>query len=304
MNWFLLGLIPPAIWSLTNHFDKYLVSKFFKGSGVGALMIFSSLIGLIILPIVAVIHPEALRTAPSTAILLALNGSLYVLATLPYFYALSKDETSVAVPLFQLIPMFSYVLARIVLGETLLPEQIFGGILIVLGAIGISLELKKGKRIRFKKEVFWLMMLSSFIFAVNFLFFKFFAVRENFWTASFWEYVGFAAVALLLFAFVKPYRTEFIGVIRKNSGLVLGLNGINEILNIIGKVTFNFASLLAPITLTWIVNGFQPLFVFAYGILITLFLPKIAQEDISKRQLIQKGVAILVMFAGTYILNS
>ena len=34
MNWFLIALLPPALWSVTNHFDKYLLSKFFKGGGV------------------------------------------------------------------------------------------------------------------------------------------------------------------------------------------------------------------------------------------------------------------------------
>ena len=26
MNWFLIALIPPAVWAATNHFDKYLLS--------------------------------------------------------------------------------------------------------------------------------------------------------------------------------------------------------------------------------------------------------------------------------------
>lgn len=110
MNWFLIALIPPAVWSITNHLDKYLLSKYFKGGGVGALMVFSSLVGVFLLPIIYLLHPEALSVKPINAILMALNGFLYVLAVLPYFYALNKDEASIAVPLFQLIPVFSYVL--------------------------------------------------------------------------------------------------------------------------------------------------------------------------------------------------
>jgi len=91
MNWFLIALIPPALWSATNHLDKYLVSKFFKGSGVGALMVFSSLIGVFLLPIIVVWHPEVLSLT-ITSLLIAINGFLYILAVLPYFYALQKPH--------------------------------------------------------------------------------------------------------------------------------------------------------------------------------------------------------------------
>ncbi len=303
MNWFLIGLLPPALWSATNHLDKYLISKFFKGGGVGALMVFSSLIGLFLLPFIAFIHPEVLVFS-SQNILIAANGFLYILAVLPYFYALQKDEASICVPLFQLIPVFSYVLAYFVLGETLTNNQLLGGLLIVLGAIGISLDLSDGKKVKFKKEVFWLMMLSSIIFALNFMFFKYFAIQSSFWFTSFWDYVGFAVFAVLLMVFVKSYREQFIDVMKRNRAVVLGLNGVNEVINIMAKVAFNFASLLAPITVIWIVNGFQPFFVFAYGVILTLLFPKIVKEDISRKSLTQKILAILVMFAGTYFLNA
>lgn len=303
MNWFLIALIPPALWSATNHLDKYLIGKFFKGGGAGVLMVFSSLIGLFLLPFIAFLHPEVLVFS-TKSILIAVNGFLYILAVLPYFYALDKDEASICVPLFQFVPVFSYVLAYFVLGETLSNNQLFGGLLIVVGAIGISLDLSDGKKVKFKREVFWLMTLSSLIFALNFLFFKYFAIQSSFWFTSFWEYVGFAVFAFLLMVFVKSYRGQFITVMKTNRVIVLSINGANEIINIIAKVSFNFASLLTPITITWIVNGFQPLFVFGYGVILTLLFPKIVKEDIGRKSLTQKMLAILVMFIGMYFLNA
>lgn len=304
MNWFLIALIPPALWSATNHLDKYLISKYFRGGGVGALMVFSSLIGIFILPFIAFFNHGVFGVNPINAVLIILNGFIYILAVLPYFYAIQKDEASVTVPLFQLIPIFSFILAYFVLKETLLPKQIIGSILIVLGAVGISLEIGEGKTIRFKKEVFWLMALSSLLFAVNFLFFKFFALQESFWTTSFWEYVGLAIFAFLVMAFVKPYRKEFVNVMKKNKLPVIGLNGFNEIINIVAKLSFNFASLLTPITITWVVDGLQPFFVFIYGIILTLFFPQLGTESLLKKHLVQKVISICVMFVGTYFLNA
>lgn len=303
MNWFLIALIPPAVWSITNHFDKYLLAKYFKGGGVGALMVFSALVGVVLLPIIAILHPEVVSTYSVRNLLISVNGFLYVLAVLPYFYALQKDEASIAVPLFQLVPVFSYALSYLVLKETLNPFQLTGGIIVIFGAISISLDLSNIKKIKLKKDVLLLMTLSSLIFSVNFLFFKYFSLQTSFWVTSFWEYVGFAVFAAILLVFVKSYRTEFMTVMKKNSVAVLSLNGLNEVINIVAKTSFNFASLLAPITLIWIVNGLQPFFIFIYGVLLTVFFPKISKENISPKALSQKIISIIIMFLGTYIIN-
>lgn len=303
MNWFLIALIPPAIWSATNHFDKYLVSKYFKGGGVGALMMFSSLIGVFILGVIAIIHPEVLSYPVTKGFFIALNGFVYLLATLPYLYALRKDEASIAVPMFQMIPVFTYFLAWLILGETLNGSQLLGGILIILGAVIISLELSEVNKISIKKEVLFLMTISSLFFSLNFIFFKYFAINATFWVTSFWEYVGFAIFSFFLFVFIKKYRDEFVSAIKANKVTVLTLNGINEILNIIAKLAFNFASLLTPIALTWIVDGFQPFFVLVYGVLLTMFFPHISQENISRKHLAHKILAISIMFIGTFFIN-
>lgn len=303
MSWFLIALLPPIFWSITNHFDKYLVSKYFKGGGVGALMIFSSIIGILLLPIIILFHPEVVSTFNLKYLLISLNGFIYLLAVLPYFYALQKDEASTAVPLFQLIPVYSFFLSYLILGETLSNHQIIGGIIIVSGAVLISLDLSVHKKIKFKKEVFLLMALSSLLYSLNFLMFKLFAVGTHFWVTSFWEYIGFGIFSVLILLFIKPYRREFFRVLKENKLSVLALNGINEVINIIAKVSFNIASLLAPVTLIWIVDGLQPFFIFIFGVILTLFFPKISQENLSKKVLFQKIIAILIMFIGTFIVN-
>jgi len=148
------------------------------------------------------------------------------------------------------------------------------------------------------------MFIYSLLFALNFLFFKHFALRESFWVTAFWEYVGFGIFAIFLMLFVKPYRNQFIEVFRRNRVIVLSTNGINEIINIIAKISFNFASLLAPVTLIWVVNGLQPMFVFIYGVLFTLFWPKFSEENISKTNLAQKVISIAVITVGVYLLSS
>jgi uncharacterized membrane protein len=302
MTWFLIALIAPALWAATNHIDKYLLDRYFKGGGEGALFIFSSIIGLFFIPIVALIHPEALQYPLSAALLIALNGALYIVGLMPYVYALQKGDASVVIPLFQLIPVFSFVLAWIVLGETLTASQLIGGTIIILGSIALSFEMNEVKKLSFNKAAFWLMVLASFLTSLSFLFFKYFALEASLLTTAFWEYVGFFLTAIALFVFIPVYRRQFLKVLKENRVSVLSLNGINEVLNIFGKFSFNFASLLVPITLVWFVVGFQPLFVFAYGLLLTLFFPHISKEKITRGHLAHRIVTICVMLIGTYFL--
>ncbi|HUB86082.1 MAG TPA: hypothetical protein VL971_10340, partial [Rhizomicrobium sp.] len=53
MSWIALAFCGPVLWAISTHIDKYLVEKFFKDTGVGALLIFTSLLGLIGLPVIA-----------------------------------------------------------------------------------------------------------------------------------------------------------------------------------------------------------------------------------------------------------
>ncbi len=303
MNWFLIALLPPIFWSITNHIDKYLLTKFFNKGAVGSVMIFSASISILLLPIIAVIHPAVLQKFNPNYLLIAINGSFYLLATLPYFYALDKDDASLTVPLFQMIPVFSFILGYIFLEENLNINQIIGGIIILVASIFISLNISEIKRIHMKWDVFLLMVLSSILYSLNFIFFKYFVIETNFFIASFWEYVGFGLFGLFLLIFVKNYREGFISVLRINKTQVLAVNITNEIVNIIAKISFNYATVLAPVALVWIINGLQPFFVFLFGIMLTAFFPRISKEDISRKTLAQRGLAILAITIGVYLVN-
>jgi drug/metabolite transporter (DMT)-like permease len=300
MNWFLIALLAPIFWAITNHIDKYLITRYFKGGGVGALMIFSAVIGVILLPIIFIIEPQAIHLQGSLAVLLIFNGFLYVVGMLPYFYAMKEDEASIVVPLFQLIPVFNYFLALVVLKENLSWLQIIASLFIILGAILISLEVSQKK---FITKVFLLMVLSSFLVSLNALIFKFVAIKGTFWTTSFWEYIGFSVFSILLLVLVKSYRQQFFYILKNNKLAVISINGVNEVLNIIAKIVMNFATLLAPLALVWVVNGFQPFFVLFFGVLLALFFPKLTNESLNKKHLFQKALAIVIMFIGVYLLN-
>lgn len=300
MPWFLFALACPIFLSLSNHLDKYLLEKYFGNGGTGTLIIFSSIAGIVMIPFIGIISPSVFNVTPEQICIMMTSGVVTVFAILLYLQAMRRDQASSVVPLFQVIPIFAFILAYIFLGELLTVTQIFGAALVVAGGVALSFELG-GKNIVFKKEVFLFMMGSSLLYAIGGLLFKFIALETDFWTTAFWDFVGSAVIGVFFLVCIPRYRKDFIGMLKKNSGTILGLNMTNELLTIVGMLSFQFATLLAPLALVWAVNGFQPFFVLLFGILIASFFPNLSNESLVKTHILYKALVIFVMIIGTFV---
>lgn len=303
MNWLIFPLISATFAAFVNYIDKYLVDKYIKNRGVGSIVIFASLISLPIMLILRILKPDVAFINPVNAVIIIISGMTYVLWLLPYLYALYEGEASVVSPLFQMVPVFSFLLGYLFLKEELTANQFIGSVLIFCGALGLNLEVSLENKIRLKKKILMLMTLSSFLAALNFFLFKLVAVQEAFWTTVFWEYIGFLIMAIVLFTCIKSYRKEFLDVFRKNKKGVLGLNFLNEATNMVSKTALNYATLLAPLAIvSFAAEGFQPIIVLGLGIVLTIFFPKIIKENIEGKYLFRKVISILIIILGTLIM--
>ncbi len=301
MTWFFFALLAPLLWGAVNHFDKYVIHRYIKGGDAGSSILLSASTGVVVSLVVFFLAPHAISVSFGMAVLIILNGALLTASYIPYLYALAADETSVVAPLFQLITLFIYILGVVFLNEHLTLVQMLAGFLIILGAVLMSFRKTSGG-VQINKKVIGLMVLSSFLIAANSILFKTLALETDFWTMAFWEYLGATLFAFVLFVSVKRYRTEFVRVIRENGAPVIGLNTIGELFSATARLSFNYAAMLVPVALVSIVNGFQPLFILVYGIVLTILFPKIAKEDISRAFLTQKVIATVLMIAGAVLL--
>lgn len=283
--------------------DKYIVGKYFKDAGLGSVVVFGSIVGLIASLIIVAFTHSVLHVPATSAGLMIVAGLVYISALLPYFYALQSGEASRVVPLFQIAPIFSYVLAYAFLQETLAGRQIIAALIVIVGAIVLSIEEpeEKNTKLRLNWYALGLITLSSFLFALNGLIFKVAAKDSTFWTTAYWQYLGVALGGLLLL-FYRPYLKQFKHALLNNRGPILALVGISEGITVVARLCFFYASLLAPLALVATVNGFQPFFIFIYGVILTIFFPKISQESLLRKHVLQKVFSIALLFLGTYLL--
>jgi len=299
MHCLIYAFMGPVFWAASTHIDKYLVERYFKDSDVGVLLVFTALIGLVMLPFILYWQPAVLTLAWKDILVIAFSGVLYMAAMYFYLQALQTNEASVVAPFFQAGPLFAYGLAYLVLGETLTHAQLAGGGLIVAGGLSLSIHPGGGRpRLRLVLQ----MLACAFILAVSSVIFKAFAVKDEFWSTTFWTYLGEALYGFWLLALPGP-RRQFLSLMRSNTGAVISVNAANELINLGGGLGMRYAVLLAPLSLVQAIGSTTTLFVFLFGVLLSLFLPKLGREDLSGRNLLQKAVAALLIAVGVYLIN-
>ncbi len=280
-----------------------MLSKYLKDRGVGALLIFSALSSVLILPFVAFFNREQIfQISSADFITLIFVGLLSAGAFYMYLEGMEAEEASIVIPLFQLVPVFGYFLGYLILGESLNSNQIFSSLLIISGIIILAAEIGEDNKVKLKKRVLLLITGSSFLFALHDILFKKVAIVESFWVSVFWQYVSLAFFGILILIIIKKFRQDFFSMFNNIGGRILSLNITSELLYIGGNLTNNFATLLAPVALVLVVSSYQPLFVFIFGIILTVFLPKISMEKITKKHLIHKFISIFIIIVGSYFL--
>jgi uncharacterized membrane protein len=301
MSWLFYAFSGPVLWAISVHLDKYLVERFFKESNVAVLLLFTALVGVLLLPFIWFYEPNVLSPSAGSIALIILAGILYMTALLLYLQALQSEEASVVAPFFQAGPLFGYVLAYVVLGETLSPRQMAGGVMIIIGASIVSIRFGHSARM-FKARLALLMLACGFIMALATLIFKVFAIKVEFWTTTFWMFVGEAifGAALLM---IPSYRRQFIALVRANTAALLSINASNELINLGGGLGNRYALLFAPLSIVQAIGSTTTLFVFAFGIVLSVFFPGFGRENLSGRELAQKGIAAVIVAIGVALVT-
>jgi drug/metabolite transporter (DMT)-like permease len=299
--WLLYAFTGPLLWAVSTHIDKYLVDKYFRHSDTAVLMVFTALVGIAALPPIWAFDPNVLKPGLKAIAVMTASGTLYMGAMLFYLRAIQTEEASVVAPLFQANTLFTFLLGWAFLQESLRLTALAGMGLVVLGALGLSLD-RHFSLASFKLKLVALMLGATFVLALSSVLFKFFAVDDRFWTTTFWTFVGeglFGAVILAM----PSRRHQFLALFRRNPGAVLGVNGANELLNLGAGLGVRYASLLAPVALVSAISSTSTFFVFLFGVLLTRFLPRYGREDLSARNLLQKGLGAALIMAGVILIE-
>ncbi len=299
--WLLYAFSGPLLWAISTHIDKFLVDKYFRHSDTAVLIVFTAFMGVLALPVIWLFEPKVLALPWLATGVMTVSGILYMAAMLFYLRAIQSEEASVVAPLFQANTLFTFALGLILLHEMPHWPQILGAAAIIVGAVGLSLDSKLHLG-RFKPRLVLLMCAATFVLALSNVVFKIFAIHDEFWSTTFWTFMGEGLFGVAILA-MPQYRKQFVHLFRKNPGAVMGVNAANELINLGGGLGVRFASLLAPVALVSAISATSTFFVLLFGILLTIFFPRLGREDLTTRNLVQKAIGGLLIMVGVVLIE-
>ena len=297
-----LTIISSFIWAITSHIDKYVLCKIDNyQDSLKTMLIFSTFVsGLILSPFWLIKLNFNITISLTTLIVIIISSIFYLLSMLFYFLALEKNDTSIVVVMFQLVPIFSYLLSRIFFNELLSIKQIIGAFIIILSTIVISYDFNNCNN-KNKTIALILMIFSSMFEALYYFTFEVSMRLSNFSLCAFWYQIMLLLIGIILFNF-KGVRKSFSLMLHNNGKKFFMLNTINELLNLISNLLVNFANLYISIAILNTLNGFQGIFVFIIGFIGTILFPKFICEDIKGDTLLQKLLCIIFSIIGVFIM--
>ena len=166
-----------------------------------------------------------------------LTGVLSLLGLVFYFRALSEDDASSVIILFQMIPVLGLIFSFLFLGEIISLKQFIGFVVVLLAAMRLSafdehehvvrdvnniLHWKKKKGIHFSRA-FYLMLGADIAVASSNVLIKFASQENSFTDILIYESLGMFLGGLMYYGFAASARASFHEKLLKVGTTVLGM---------------------------------------------------------------------------------
>jgi len=293
MLWVLLSVVAALIWAVVVVVDKYVLEKWVKNPTIPVLI--AGIVGLIASIVIYLLH--GFMPLSYSNITLAFFAGILVIATnVLYFEAAKIEEISRVAPLFYLGPLFILILGAIFLGEIFEPIKYLGILLLVVGAMTIS--IKSFKKIRITKA-FLLMTFSSLTMSILAIITKYLLNFADFWTI--FAYIRIGTIFVLIPIFYFNYL-DFISTVKEHGKKVFSIIFLNQSLAVTAIILTTAAIAIGYVTLVNVLVSIQAFFILLFTVILSIFFPKILKEKTEKSIIITKFIAIVLMFAGIFLI--
>lgn len=295
--WILYALLSPAVYTITNYVDKFLLSKRVKD--YSALPIYTASVSFIFGVMWWTIFGFPLLPLLDGSIII-ITGIITIFSIVLYFKALSVEETSTVILLFQLAPLFTLLLSSVVLKENITSSQYMGFGCILLATL--LLVIPKNNMPWKMPQSFWPIILYDILFSVIGVLLKFATKESSFTQIIAYESFGMGIGGVLIFFLFPTIRDAFLKSRKILFKRALPVIVLNEIIFIVAKSLGYYAFVIGPVVLVSVISNIQVFFGLLFGYILSLIYPKTFREDTSRKTLIMKVFTAILLFAGLYLM--
>lgn len=299
--WWVYCAIPSLLWGAANLVDQHLARHYFKDDAVGLLAcigVFTFFSGMLVL-----VFCLGKYSANITEIIISVGlGAFFVISLIPYIKALQISEASIVVPLWQLSPVFTLIIAWFFLGEKLGIVQISAMALMIISAMGLVYNFET---IKLDSKTLFLMFLACFgvgLFSVGSRYF----VQEIHWLLfSGYTMIGYGVFSLAIYTVKPKTMTKTIGLfLDKRNKLIFACLVSMELLSRTAMILYQKALSIAPTAahVQTVVTGLTPFYVFILTFFFAIIMPSsVAKIKFDKIFLFHVFCVCLMTF-GLYLL--
>jgi len=292
--WFFYILAAIFFWAINSLVDKLMLGKhlsavsyFFCQTAPKAALIIGI---LIFMPI---------RIDLSFFAFTLIAAAIGVLSYYSYAFGLKDEELSRIYSLQSLYPAFVAIFSAIFLSEIFQPRFYLGIALMLVGTFLITYKFQKSRK--FIPLLTLAIVLSANIFiAIEQTMSKIVLNSVDLWSFLAAYMIG-NVLTTLPFLFTKHAKIAVEEI--KNLGVSRFFTIQTSIsLWVIAIVIFFYAASLAPVTLVSTLSIMTPLVILLMSLFVSKFFPRFFKEQIDKKTVALKLLAIVLIFLGTYLI--
>lgn len=306
MNWIGIAIIAYFLLALEIVLDKFLLSSK-RVSHPAIYAFYSGTMGMFVILLI----PFGFHWISLSKIILSfIAGIVFIYGMLSLFWAIKRGEASRVLPIVgAVVPIVSFFLAIIFLGENLGLRGILGISALIFGGILISFDLAKN-RTRIFFEGFRASVLAGFLLAVSTILIKALYNEDNFFNVFIWTRTG-AFLGVLSFFLIPIWRKPILGSLlkfkksekeEKKSGasfvLAKALGGSGSFLKENAVSTS-----LASVTVVNALVSVEYVFIFILSIIFSAWMPEAIREEKDFKIIVQKIIAIAIITLGLILVS-
>ena len=285
------------IWAFTSVIDKIVISKGY----IKSPFVYIVLNGLMNVLLIFLLPFFGLEPLKFTDFLIAMFAGISLSAAVTLYYkAVQYDEISRIKIIFQMEPILILGLSFLLLGEVLTKSNMAG--FLFLFAAGIIVAYKKERSSFHISRAFYYILIAMVLGALYYVSSKHIFNVTSFWSGFLWlRLANSSALAVLL---APSVRREFAETFKNMKNSIIGLLCFKMLIDFSAFVFANYALLKGSASLVGVLeSAVAPLFTFILALFLTIYFPRIIKENIDKRAVFTKLLALILIVVGVVLVN-
>lgn len=292
-----MALLGALTFGAVNIVDSHLVSR--RMPSLRAFLLPAGLIVLVYGLVFFYLFPLPEGISLLILLVAVASGIIRTGGIIIMLYILQREEVSRVVPVVYIYPIFVAIMAVPLLGESLYYLEWLAIIIVVAGAIMISVKRSPSGGATWLGRPFLLLLGSSLLLAVADISSKYVLSYISFWNLLWLSVFCLAGVFLLISLRPRIFR-ELSGM--KQRKLAIGLVALNEALAMLGAMMLFWAIQEGPVSLVSTITASRPIFVLTFAFILSRVLPAFLEWQRGRGTLALRLIATAMIVGGIAVI--